>query len=85
MSCGDLITHIAHKREFDGACQCLESHLREAGEIASSLTRKLGVSDAGQLLGMLHDLGKYSAAFQRYIQSATGVINPDEDEYVDFK
>lgn len=81
----DLMAYIAHKRESDGACQCVESHLREAGENALLLTSKLGVPDAGRLLGILHDLGKYSSAFQRYIQSATGEINPDEDAYVDFK
>lgn len=35
------------------------------------------------MLGLLHDLGKYSNAFQSYIGSATGLINQDEDEYVD--
>jgi CRISPR-associated endonuclease/helicase Cas3 len=39
---------------------------------------------AGELIGLLHDLGKYSQEFQAYIQSATGLLNPDEDaEYVD--
>ena len=34
-------------------------------------------------MGLLHDLGKYSGEFQTYLQSAVGLINPDEDEYVD--
>jgi CRISPR-associated endonuclease/helicase Cas3 len=39
---------------------------------------------AGELIGLLHDLGKYSHEFQTYLQSATGILNPDEDEdYVD--
>jgi CRISPR-associated endonuclease/helicase Cas3 len=38
------------------------------------------------LIGLLHDFGKYSADFQNYIQSATGLLNPDcDDEYVDAK
>ena len=45
---------------------------------------KLGLPNAGKLLGLLHDLGKYSTEFQSYIQSATGILNPDEDaEFVD--
>jgi CRISPR-associated endonuclease/helicase Cas3 len=32
---------------------------------------------------LAHDLGKYRSAFQSYIGSATGLIGPDEDEYVD--
>lgn len=40
----------------------------------------------GQLIGLLHDLGKYSADFQRYILSANRLLNQDEDEeYVDAK
>ncbi len=34
---------------------------------------------------MLHDFGKFSKEFQNYIGSATGKINLDEDEFVDFK
>ncbi|MBY0475852.1 MAG: CRISPR-associated endonuclease Cas3'' [Nitrosomonas sp.] len=33
--------------------------------------------------GLLNDLGKYSAQFQTYIQSDIGLINKDEDDYVD--
>ncbi|MEQ1529557.1 MAG: CRISPR-associated endonuclease Cas3'', partial [Methylococcales bacterium] len=34
-------------------------------------------------IGLLHDFGKYSAAFQTYIQSGTGLINPDSEDFVD--
>ncbi len=77
-------TFIAHRRK-DGEEQSLESHLFEVGDITAELGSKLGVSDAGELIGLLHDMGKFSADFQVYIGSATGKINPDEDEYVDFK
>src|SRR5690554_6310595 len=76
---------IAHKRDSDGSCQHLSAHLFEVGEIASKFANKLGVVNAGKLLGLLHDFGKYSNEFQSYIKSATGEINPDEDEYVDAK
>lgn len=74
---------IAHFK--DGTEQALDTHLNEVGEIAGLLATKISVTDAGQLLGLLHDFGKYSRNFQDYIGSATGKINPDEDEYVDFK
>lgn len=54
-------------------------------EIASSFARKIGAENAGRLLGLLHDFGKYSQEFQSYIKSAIGEINPDEDDYVDAK
>ena len=34
-------------------------------------------------MGLLHDLGKYSVAFQSYIKSAQGKIEPEDEEYVD--
>ena len=76
---------IAHRRKKDGKEQALETHLNEVGEIAGLLAVKIGISDAGQLIGLLHDLGKFSKEFQDYIGSATGKINPDEDAFVDFK
>ncbi|MFK5984305.1 MAG: CRISPR-associated helicase Cas3' [Pseudomonadota bacterium] len=79
--------YIAHTRKIDKKDQLLEVHLQEVGEITSKLSMKLGTSKIGQLIGLLHDFGKYSKLFQCYIKSATGKLNPDEDEedYVDFK
>ena len=75
---------IAHVRK-NGDKQLLEEHLSEVGELSATLSRKLGAGEAGRLIGLLHDFGKYSKNFQEYIGSATGLINPDEDEFVDFK
>lgn len=74
---------MAHKRKTDGECQQLCTHLFEVSEIAGSLARKISLENVGKLLGLLHDFGKYSQEFQFYIKSATGEINPDEDDYVD--
>jgi len=76
---------IAHTKKSNGVQQSLKEHLTEVSEIAGNLSSKIGMFRAGALIGLLHDLGKYSGAFQKYIQSATGVINPDEDDYVQFK
>ena len=77
------VVHIAHRREIDGAIQSLDEHLLQVADIAKSLAAKIGLNEQGELLGLLHDLGKYSGEFQNYLQSAVGLINPDEDEYVD--
>ena len=75
----DRPTFVAHVRG-DGQIQSLESHLSSVSQLASELAEKFGLRTHGALLGLLHDLGKYSAAFQIYIQSATGLLNQDEDE-----
>ena len=69
---------IAHVRSADKSEQSVATHLTETAVIARELAAKLDLSAAGELLGLMHDFGKYSQAFQNYIQAATGV-NPDVD------
>ena len=71
---------VAHVRGEGKVCQSLESHLYGVGQLSARMAEKFGLSTQGELLGLLHDLGKYSTAFQSYIQSATGLLNQDEDE-----
>ena len=70
--------YIAHIRKTDGVVQSVQDHLMGTAAIAKCLTGKLGLELAGELLGLMHDFGKYSQKFQKYIESATG-INPDID------
>lgn len=74
---------IAHRRENDGKPQDLWDHLTETSLLAGLFAEKIGLQAQGELLGLLHDLGKASQEFDRYIRSATGMIDPDDDEYVD--
>jgi len=78
---------IAHKRQatkhYPEAYQNLDSHLTEVGDLASGFAQKIEVSDAGRVLGLLHDFGKYSKQFQDYIRSATGDLDRDDADYVD--
>jgi CRISPR-associated endonuclease/helicase Cas3 len=76
-------SYIAHRREKDGTTQTLEDHLLGVANIAKFLAAKIGLKEQGELIGLLHDLGKYSKEFQAYLQSAVGLINPDEDDFVD--
>lgn len=76
---------IAHIR-IDGENhteQSVKEHLFGVSEIAAKNASKIGLPKTGELLGLLHDLGKYSVSFQNYIKSATGLLNQDEDDYID--
>lgn len=72
--------YIAHVRKADGQPQFLQTHLTETAEIAKSLAAKLDLDQAGELLGFMHDFGKYSRKFQKYIHDETGLFNPDLDD-----
>lgn len=80
------IESIAHVRKVSlehTFYQKVCDHLSNVSNISKVFSSKIGLTKAGELLGLLHDLGKYSDAFQNYLGSATGLINQDEDEYVD--
>ncbi len=70
--------YIAHKN------QKLYEHLEGVAELAKAHAEKIGMGNYGELLGLLHDFGKYSAEFQKYITDAIKKddphFNPDEDE-----
>ena len=72
---------IAHVRKLDRLQQLLIDHLLETSSISGQLAAKLNLGLVGELLGLMHDFGKYSQDFQEYIKSVTG-INPDADDYV---
>src|SRR5580700_5602079 len=52
--------------------QELREHLDAVAAITSRLAGKIGLSRAGELIGLAHDLGKYSAAFQQYLHQVSG-------------
>ena len=64
---------IAHYRIADQTRQLVSDHLCETAKLCSQFTAKIGLPISGQLLGLLHDLGKYSGAFQSFIYAATGL------------
>lgn len=74
---------IAHWRSRDAAAHLIHQHLRDVAILAAAFAGKIGVERAGELIGLLHDIGKYSKEFQDYIKSALGLTNCDEDDYVD--
>lgn len=74
---------IAHKRQSGEGKQPLVVHLSETGELARKFASKIALDNLGELLGLLHDFGKYSSEFQAYIKSATGEWDQDHEAYVD--
>lgn len=72
---------IAHRREKDGKIQSLSKHLKEVAEDTGNFASKIGLKEQGNIIGLLHDLGKASNAFDNYIKTATGLNDPDADEY----
>jgi CRISPR-associated endonuclease/helicase Cas3 len=61
----------------------LLAHLEDVGLFAGTFANKLGLRNAGTLLGLVHDLGKFSAEFQAYLASAVGLQDQDGDARVD--
>lgn len=74
---------IAHWRASDQTAHLIQEHLQEVSALSAAFAAKLQIANAGELIGLLHDLGKYSKEFQDYIQSALGLKDCDEDDYVD--
>ncbi len=64
--------YLAHKRnETDGKEQLLKTHLENTAELCSDFAKSIGKEEYGKLLGMLHDIGKYSEAFQKRIRGGS--------------
>ena len=76
-------TAIAHYRKNDNTEHLVEDHLQGVGRLAAQFAGKLNLSSAGELIGLVHDLGKLSKEFQDYIRSEIGLEMCDEDDNVD--
>lgn len=50
--------------------QQLKDHLINTGDLAFELGRDAGVSELAQVAGRMHDIGKYSQAFQRRLEGS---------------
>ena len=61
------MVYLAHISQ-DSRKQTVLEHLNGTADLCSAFASAFGAKDLGRLAGMTHDLGKYSAAFQRRIQ-----------------
>ena len=63
----EYLAHISEERK-----QTLKDHLEGTAKRAESFAAKFGCGDWGYCCGMLHDVGKYSEAFQKYLSGLDG-------------
>ncbi len=73
---------IAHPSE-QGDDQGLDDHLLSVASLSATLANKIRLERSGYAIGLLHDFGKYSLSFQKYLRSAVGRIDPDSEDYID--
>lgn len=76
------MSDVAHYRARDGAVQHVGCHLRGVTAFAGISGEKVALRSFCELMGVLHDFGKYADQFQFYIQSAVGLLDSDNDDYL---
>lgn len=71
---------LAHKNQKNGEVQSLEEHLLHTASLCAELGREVELEHFAFLLGLLHDFGKRSKAFQHKIQENTNekVVHSNE-------
>jgi len=72
---------FAHSANEDGNWQKLSEHLVNVAEKAAVFAKEFASEDWAYNIGLLHDLGKASKAFQEYIKSRSNQDN-DADGFV---
>lgn len=68
----DAYAYLAHLTE-DGRTQTIQEHLKGTASLCSAFAAAFDAEAQGQLAGMAHDIGKYSAAFQRRLHGGPKV------------
>lgn len=66
--------YLAHINE-NGREQTLKQHLENTAGQCAEFSDKFGVYDWGYCCGLLHDIGKYSQAFQKRLQGDGGKVD----------
>lgn len=67
--------YLAHRIKETGEEQTLKVHLEETANLAAKFAKSFGYEEWGYCLGMLHDIGKYSAEFQSRIRYGTKKVD----------
>ncbi|MDF9408147.1 CRISPR-associated helicase Cas3' [Pelotomaculum isophthalicicum JI] len=55
--------------------QLLKRHLDEVARMTEERAAKFGAGKLGRIIGLAHDLGKYSAAFQKRLEGASAKVD----------
>lgn len=65
----DLSAFAAHIRD-DGTEQSVYTHLTNVGKYCRIYAGKIGLKSCGELIGVLHDMGKLTESFNAYIHAS---------------
>jgi CRISPR-associated endonuclease/helicase Cas3 len=70
MQSKEHFTPFAHSKEGRplSEWQVLDNHLEKVAQLAAEFASVFGAASWGRLIGLWHDLGKFSPEFQRYIR-----------------
>lgn len=60
---------LGHKNPKDDSEQLLKDHLFGVSRLAENFASEFGEMTIGKIVGLYHDIGKYSKEFQKYIRS----------------
>ena len=64
--------YLAHRNQEDGREQLMVDHLWGVSKKAEKFAKVFGEQEVGQLMGLYHDVGKYSREFQEYLLQGGG-------------
>lgn len=59
----------ARKDKSTGKCQLLEKHAKKVSKICGDKCSKIGLRNIGELVGLVHDMGKASEQWQEYLKN----------------
>lgn len=69
---------IAHIRQTDGTEQSLSAHSKNVAALAAESLRAVKLEQLGYLAGLIHDLGKANASFERYLRAIHEASDPHD-------
>jgi CRISPR-associated endonuclease/helicase Cas3 len=70
---------FAHSANNKGKWQLLDEHLKNVADKSSKFAETFGSSDWAYNIGFLHDLGKASDDFQKYLRDSSNKDSDDDD------
>ena len=61
--------YLGHKNFNDNSEQLLKEHLQGVSRLSEKFASEFGEQTIGKMVGLYHDIGKYSEQFQKYIRN----------------
>lgn len=73
------MSFTAHIRDKDKAVQSVREHSRNTSVLTEKFLKDLGLGHIGKLVGLLHDAGKLTSAFDDYINGKSNAVRGSID------